>query len=215
MKSLSRFALSTFILAGCVVLISPNAHARSRSYKREEQQHKREERYHKREGRHHKKYKDRSRYDGLSLSLGNGDFTFSIGTGPRYVYRPYPRYYRPVSERLRPVVGTCVSRLPIGYRTVIINNRYYYLYDGVYYDRTVNGYTVVEPFVQPVVSVVPVVQKVTPYDDFEVTLSVPNQKGGYTQVTIARQGDGYVGPQGEYYESFPSVEYLRAIYGGA
>jgi WXXGXW repeat (2 copies) len=45
------------------------------------------------------------------------------------------------------------------------------------------------------------------------TINVPNAQGGYTAVVIKQSGDGYVGPQGEYYSQFPSVTQLQVVYG--
>ncbi len=51
------------------------------------------------------------------------------------------------------------------------------------------------------------------YSGDTVTINVPNNNGGYTAVVLRRSGDGYVGPQGEYYAQLPSTDQLRAIYG--
>jgi len=45
------------------------------------------------------------------------------------------------------------------------------------------------------------------------TVNVPNSQGGYTAVVIQTSGNGYTGPRGEYYSSFPSVYQLQAAYG--
>jgi hypothetical protein len=45
------------------------------------------------------------------------------------------------------------------------------------------------------------------------TINIPNSRGGYTSITLRRSGNGFVGPQGEYYPDFPSVEQLRTMYG--
>jgi len=45
------------------------------------------------------------------------------------------------------------------------------------------------------------------------TVNVPNAQGGYTAIAIQSSGNGYVGPKGEYYSSFPSVLQLQAAYG--
>ncbi len=37
---------------------------------------------------------------------------------------------------------------------------------------------------------------------------------GPSSVTLVRKGDGFVGPRGEYYPSFPSKKTLEAVYGG-
>jgi hypothetical protein len=47
----------------------------------------------------------------------------------------------------------------------------------------------------------------------EFTVNIPNKNGGYTAVIIKRSGNGYVGPQGEYYPQFPKVSQLQVMYG--
>jgi hypothetical protein len=44
------------------------------------------------------------------------------------------------------------------------------------------------------------------------TINIPNVQGGHVTVVIKRSGNGFVGPQGEYYEQFPSVAQLQAMY---
>jgi hypothetical protein len=46
-----------------------------------------------------------------------------------------------------------------------------------------------------------------------VTINVPNSRGGYTLVALVKSQDGYVGPQGEYYQGYPTIEQLKVIYG--
>ena len=50
-------------------------------------------------------------------------------------------------------------------------------------------------------------------DDGRVVINVPNARGGYTAITLVRRNNGYVGPQGEYYEWCPSVAQLQVLYG--
>lgn len=45
------------------------------------------------------------------------------------------------------------------------------------------------------------------------TVNVPNSQGGYTAIIIKKSGDGYIGPKGEHYTSFPTVNVLRSTYG--
>lgn len=45
------------------------------------------------------------------------------------------------------------------------------------------------------------------------TVNIPNNHGSYTPVVIVRSGNGWIGPQGEYYTQFPSVALLRVLYG--
>jgi hypothetical protein len=54
----------------------------------------------------------------------------------------------------------------------------------------------------------------TTYSGDTVTVNVPNNNGGYTAVVLKRSGNGFVGPQGEYYDQVPTTEQLQAMYGG-
>ena len=53
----------------------------------------------------------------------------------------------------------------------------------------------------------------TTYAGDTVTVNVPNSNGGYTAVVLKRSGNGYVGPQGEYYDQIPTIAQLQAMYG--
>ena len=46
-----------------------------------------------------------------------------------------------------------------------------------------------------------------------VTVDVTNSNGSISQVTLRRQGVGYIGPRGEYYDHLPTGEELKPIYG--
>jgi len=46
-----------------------------------------------------------------------------------------------------------------------------------------------------------------------ITINIPNNKGGYTAVTLKKSGNGFIGPQGEFYPEFPTVVQLKVIYG--
>jgi hypothetical protein len=46
-----------------------------------------------------------------------------------------------------------------------------------------------------------------------VTVNVPNTNGSFTPVTLIKQKDGYIGPQGEYYPGNPTVDQLKVLYG--
>lgn len=45
------------------------------------------------------------------------------------------------------------------------------------------------------------------------TVNIPNAKGGYVPVTLKRSGNGFIGPQGEFYTEFPRVDQLKLMYG--
>jgi hypothetical protein len=46
-----------------------------------------------------------------------------------------------------------------------------------------------------------------------VMVSVTNSNGSVIQVPLKKQGVGYVGPRGEYYQTLPTGEQLKPIYG--
>ncbi len=43
-------------------------------------------------------------------------------------------------------------------------------------------------------------------------ITILNPNGSYTQVTLTKYGEGYIGPQGEYYQGNPSIEQLKFLY---
>ena len=51
------------------------------------------------------------------------------------------------------------------------------------------------------------------YSGERVSINILNSNGSYTTITLVRQGDGYLGPQGEYYPGNPTIEQLRSLYG--
>jgi uncharacterized protein YcfJ len=46
-----------------------------------------------------------------------------------------------------------------------------------------------------------------------VTVNVTNSNGSISQVRLRKQGVGYVGTRGEYYNRLPSEDQLRPVYG--
>jgi len=46
-----------------------------------------------------------------------------------------------------------------------------------------------------------------------VTVNVTNSNGSIIPVRLRRQGVGYVGPRGEYYDHLPTSEQLHPVYG--
>jgi hypothetical protein len=46
-----------------------------------------------------------------------------------------------------------------------------------------------------------------------VTVWVTNSNGSTIPVKLQKQGPGYVGPRGEYYDHLPTSEQLRPVYG--
>lgn len=46
-----------------------------------------------------------------------------------------------------------------------------------------------------------------------VTVNITNSNGSTSQVTLRKQGVGYVGPRGEYYNHLPTEAELKPVYG--
>jgi hypothetical protein len=115
-------------------------------------------------------------------------------------------------------IGALVAGLPAGYTTIVVGGVPYYYYGGYYYRHYPYGYAVVpEPVVTPSVVYAPVSEAapvaVTQPQGKTTTINIPNSKGSYTPVTLTKHKNGYIGPQGEYYEGHPTVEQLKALYG--
>ena len=145
--------------------------------------------------------------------------------GERYEYHE-GRFYRPslfglILDLVAPPRGVVVTYLPTGYRTVFIGGTAYYEYDNVYYQPSSGGYVVVQPpvaandYVSPNVVYAPVPYVATPTQPSEgepVTVNVRTSRRGTIAITLMRYSNGFVGPQGEFYPSFPSTAELRARY---
>ncbi len=161
---------------------------------------------------HHDGGRGRS-YIGLDFALWPDNYYYNTG------------YYGP---------GDAVLVSPSIYQPVFINGTTYYLNDGTYYQYNGYGYQPVPPpvtGVQPDAVIQPpeveANQAPTPEapeitsavgngssaDVDSITINIPNKKGNYTAVTLKKSGNGYIGPQGEFYPEFPKVSQLEVIYG--
>ena len=149
----------------------------------------------------------------------------TVFRGERYQYHE-GRFYRPSLfgfsfDLVIPPIGAVVSYLPYGCRTIIVGGVRYYEYDNVYYQPYAGRYVVVS---EPVVvrqyetpNVVYVPQPVSTQsqtgDRETVTINVPRASGGSIAITLLRNQNGFVGPQGEFYPTLPTADQLRALYG--
>ncbi|MBF0483341.1 MAG: hypothetical protein HQL25_01410 [Candidatus Omnitrophica bacterium] len=179
--------------------------------------------------------RDHNRFSfGLRLSFLPRNYVYLYSGGDDYYYVDGIYYTRRFGDfvAVRAPIGVRVRTIPSYYQQVILNGVTYYTYDGVYYVYTTQGYQVVP---QPIINVVnvaptlvaPTVQTVpvapmepqgnaslaTSQDDNTFTVNIPNSKGGFNAVVIKRSGTGFVGPQGEFYQTFPKVEQLKVMYG--
>lgn len=118
-------------------------------------------------------------------------------------------------------VGALLDSLPPRYDTVVVSGVPYYYYGNTYYrPYPYGGYVVVPPPVMaPVVVAEQAPAYAAPVPQYQaqvpgtLTINIPNSRGGYTPVTLTRSGNGFVGPQGEYYADNPTVEQLKVLYG--
>ncbi len=140
----------------------------------------------------------------VSLNLG--------WPGPYYGYGPYYRYYGdPYYYPSYPAYTVVESP---SFQAVVVNGATYYVNNGVYYVYTQYGYQAVQaPVGIPSATVQAQTATVSAEGDDALTVNVPNDKGGYNAVIIKRSGQGFVGPQGEFYSEFPKVSQLKLMYG--
>ena len=150
-------------------------------------------------------------YVGVHIGLWPGSYYGD----PYYPYYANPYYAQPYY----PYVVDATS----SYQPVVVNGVTYYLNNGVYYIYTQYGYQAVATpagVTAPAVQSVPVAQAATTTvfpasdgTDDSITINIPNDKGGFTAVTLKKSGKGFIGPQGEFYADFPKVSQLQTMYG--
>ncbi len=149
------------------------------------------------------------RHDYVGVHIG-------VWPGPYYYGYPYgyPYYYPYYAD---PYYPSYVVVTNSNYQPVVVNGVTYYVNNGVYYIYTQYGYQAVATPVgstAPVVQATPVtVSPVSTDTDNSITVNIPNDKGGYTAVVLKRSGNGFMGPQGEFYAEFPKVSQLQIMYG--
>jgi hypothetical protein len=110
------------------------------------------------------------------------------------------------------VVGTVVAGLPPYYDTVYVGGAPYYYSDDIYYRPGPSGYVVVPAPAAAAVVAAPNVTQPGAASGEAVVINIPNTNGGYTPVQLTKHKEGYVGPQGEYYDH-PTVKQLKVLYG--
>lgn len=139
--------------------------------------------------------------------------TISFG-GVNYFFHDGLFYQKALSGYLvvSAPIGAFVLSLPIGYRTVIVNETPYYVYNDTYYVKEGKGYVVVDE-IPSETEVASVRKKRVKKHKKSFVVNVPNSNGSYTPVKIKKKAEGFVGPQGEYYPKFPKVEQLEVMYG--
>lgn len=145
------------------------------------------------------------------------EICFSLMVGGLMYYYYDGLYYRRFDRDyvvVEPPAGAIVRVVPGDFKSVVINGVTYYTDNGMYYIYTPQGYQIVPApvVVTPALPVSPMVITQTPSQEESFTLNIPNDKSGYVSVIIKRSGNGFVGPQGEYYPEFPKVSQLKVMY---
>ncbi len=126
------------------------------------------------------------------------------------IHREHP-YYRPAQvfsyvniappveySTGAPSIGAFVNGLPAGYLSVTINGALYAVYQGVFYEQVSFGYQAVD--ISTLVFNGP------------FSFGILNSGGVYIQIPMKAVGNGFIGPQGEFYPQFPPIRQLRAMY---
>jgi hypothetical protein len=104
--------------------------------------------------------------------------------------------------------GAMITSIPERHKVIVYNNTDYYYYNSAYYVKQPTGYTVVTPPPSVVSSNAPAVEA----PEKTVVVTVPNPNGSYIPVTLQKYSDGYVGPNGEFYPDYPTLDQLKAMY---
>jgi len=159
--------------------------------------------------------------DHLRLFIGGAEFFFWEGM---FYHRMADRYVV-----VQAPIGAVVTALPPQAQLVVVDGVPYYTVNGVTYISTTYGYQVVPPprvvvvrtepglpqtaLIAPPAASAPVAIPPAPAGDESFTVNIPNARGSYSGVTMKRMGNGFVGPQGEFYSEFPKVEQLKLMYG--
>ncbi len=163
--------------------------------------------------RHHHRHHHRRGEIVFSLPFG---FT-KIDSGPQRYYHCDGTYYRRHRQGyvvVDPPPEVIIDALPAEYDIQIINGVTYYKNDGIYYQSTGRGYQVVPPPPSAVINTASLSQRFAGQNtDGSFTINILNSQGGYNAVTLTKSGNGFVGPQGEFYHEFPRVEQLKVMYG--
>lgn len=107
--------------------------------------------------------------------------------------------------------GAVVKVLPDRYRTIDYGGHTYCYYNRTYYLKQPDQYVVVTPPPQVVTQNPPA----TEAPEKTVVVTVPNPNGSYIPVTLQKYSDGYVGPNGEFYPDYPTIDQLKAMYAKA
>jgi hypothetical protein len=136
----------------------------------------------------------------IPLRVADVIYYYTEGT----YYRETPSGYVIVSAPR----GARVTVLPERHKVIVYDKTDYYYYNSTYYVKQPEGYTVVTPPPSVVSTNPPAVEA----PEKTIVVTVPNPNGSYMPVTLQKYTDGYVGPNGEFYPDYPTIDQLKAMY---
>lgn len=145
-------------------------------------------------------------------------FTAVNLNGQRYYYNVSLNiYYQEEAQGFVPIpapIGAVVGAIPAHCSIENSNGINYYICNGVDYTWTVDGYRVVSSSVSmDQESSVMDANAPAGNSPASFTINIPKINGEYVPVILTRSGNGFIGPQGEFYAQFPAVSLLGVIYG--
>jgi len=142
----------------------------------------------------------------IKISVGGKKFHYRDGS----FYHKHHRHYTAVAAP----IGACIAHLPYGFQNFYVDGILYYTYNDVYYKHTPDGYEVIQkPYSKHAEKYKVRSNHRHGESEDSITLNIRKKGGGYISIIVKPSGNGYVGPQGEYYDQFPKIEHLKLIYG--
>lgn len=123
--------------------------------------------------------------------------------------------HRGSKSRHKPHFQSKAFTIPHGYVSIVLGGFKFYYRDRARRRFWPHSYAFVPAPVVCVPERIIIAQAPTVKETSEetVVVNIPNFNGSHTSITLRKSGNGYIGPQGEYYPDNPTVEQLKALYG--
>lgn len=139
----------------------------------------------------------------ISIGFSGGTFYFHAGIFYRWLQDGY--------VVVAPPIGIIVPVLPSGCEVRYLSGDTYYVLHDTYYRRIPGGYVVVT---EPSTIIVTTPAPAPAPKPATCTIWIRNVNGSKTPVVLEPgEGGQWIGPKGEYYDTFPSEDQLRPVYG--
>lgn len=135
-------------------------------------------------------------FAGFSIAIG----TSYRSSGPAVKLHGYHRHHKPGCQVWRPSLPPALRHGPFRFRP---------WHHRPWHHRWHPPVLVKPPRLPKII----VSRPCPPPPSRTISIWVTNSNGSQTEVKLTRKGHGYIGPRGEYYDTFPSNEQLRMVYG--